>query len=666
MTWTIKYNGTEKSVSAWGLENLQRRRANLDIDTVAFIADGRNVDANALFAYGSTIEIFRDREQDGETFGEGTRWFYGRIQPWDRFGDGIRHSHNGTCVGPMWYLANRVFRQTVKAFNGFSIPDDPTSTPNPPITKTFNHIFLNQSIDTVAHPSGKLNWREQVIEAIEWAISCGDPIQIGNITPAFDVPIDEVKNITCLQVLQQMYRWCLDATFWFDYSTQPYPTLHCKRHSELTAVDLNLKAGNLIERFNIRERPDWKRPYVRLQYEQTNNGLTDIVEDIYPDPLPAGPPAGGLETTIDLKGWSVRRLSQRIRTEPYDVNDANWWKGKLKWLSDSQVESVALANVAPYTPSIVPRDGSTLNPLLIRELAPNGGQVADWMTEVVSQRVRAAAWFDVTLKNSTVKTKVAVHHDFVATNAESKVYTNGQGEIEQVGDPRPVGLAQEMWTATQALGAEGDVRLTLEDLPSVVDFGQKLNFTNADQAAWANLGALIQSIEDDVASGSSTIQFGAPQNLNAGELVELLQVARGRFNPSSLSIRGSGETVSAESELPDQTSEANSNSGAGQYQKHVTSNLQSDGNTTQIVHDAVGKEIIVQVVNVAGVRQQAEGFSSVARKVIKISDGTNSITLDLAALPAGVHDVKLREWLVPNNTNGNCDAKALFLSSERY
>ncbi len=73
----------------------------------------------------------------------------------------------------------------------------------------------------------KINTGQQIIEALNWArqaarheAMAAPPFQIGEVTPALDVPIDEVRDITCAEVIHKMLRWSPDAVCWFDYTTQ--------------------------------------------------------------------------------------------------------------------------------------------------------------------------------------------------------------------------------------------------------------------------------------------------------------------------------------------------------------------------------------------------------------------------------------------------------------
>ena len=150
---------------------------------------------------------------------------------------------NYRVAGPWWYLENLVFQQPYQnIFLGYSVAGDPTS---PAIFGQANssHLFLNQA--SVPNALQKITTGQQIIEAVNWAlkpfITAGitPPFQIGAVTPSADVPIDEVRDITCAEVIHKMLRWSPDAVTYFDYSTSP-PTFNCVRRADMTAVNLDL------------------------------------------------------------------------------------------------------------------------------------------------------------------------------------------------------------------------------------------------------------------------------------------------------------------------------------------------------------------------------------------------------------------------------------------
>lgn len=245
MNWTIAYNGTEKLLADWGLARLTRKLVSQGMDELTFQADGTAADAAPLFPHGATLTLWRDRATDsGGNFLGGTTWFQGLVVQVPRAGAPDSESVAYKAAGPWWYLENLTFQQAYQnIFLGYAVAGDPTTAIFGPANSS--HLFLNQA----AVPSAllKITTGQQIIEALNWALlpfvnaNVTPPFQIGAVTPAVDVPIDEVRDITCAEVIHKMLRWSPDAVTWFDYTTSP-PTFYCKRRSELTTVNLDVSA----------------------------------------------------------------------------------------------------------------------------------------------------------------------------------------------------------------------------------------------------------------------------------------------------------------------------------------------------------------------------------------------------------------------------------------
>jgi len=240
MIWTIEYNGGEKTLADWGLVNVTRTLLSQGLDTLTFTAAGAAADATGLFPFQAALTLHRNRAQNPDgSFSGGTPWFRGIVVQIPRHGAPESESMRYKVAGPWWYLENLVFQQPFRAFNGYTIPNDPNSPPLYIDSESDTHLFLNLAPINAPTPSGKINTGQQIIEALNWALKpfqtarVTPPFQVGSITPAMDVPIDEVRDITCAEVIHKMLRWSPDAVTWFDYTTSP-PTFNCKRRSELT------------------------------------------------------------------------------------------------------------------------------------------------------------------------------------------------------------------------------------------------------------------------------------------------------------------------------------------------------------------------------------------------------------------------------------------------
>jgi hypothetical protein len=245
MNWTIATNGVEKTLADWGLARLVRKLVSQGVDELTFQAPGAAADAAPLFAHGTTLILWRDRSVDSAgNFSGGATWFQGLVIQVPRSGAPNEESMTYRVAGPWWYLDNLTFQQAYQnIFLGFAVANDPTTAIYGPANSS--HVFLNQG--AVANALLKITTGQQIIEALNWAllpfvqVGVTPPFQIGTVTPTVDVPIDEVRDITCAEVIHKMLRWSPDAVTWFDYTTTP-PTFNCKRRADMATVNVDISS----------------------------------------------------------------------------------------------------------------------------------------------------------------------------------------------------------------------------------------------------------------------------------------------------------------------------------------------------------------------------------------------------------------------------------------
>jgi hypothetical protein len=246
MIWTIANSTTEKTLAAWGLSGVRRKLVSQGLDELTFRAAGQAIDAAPLFAYGSTVTLYRNRTQNPDgSFSGGTPWFTGLVTQTPSTGAPDSEDMDYVIAGPWWYLEHLVFQQPLRLITRFNVVDG-VATPVFNTTQTSTHLFLN--VAPVGYPSpnpspnaGMIHTGQQIIEALSWAlkpfVDAGSPLpfQIGTIAPAVFVPHDEVRDITCAEVIHKELRWTPDAVTWFDYTTMP-PTFNCARRADLPAA----------------------------------------------------------------------------------------------------------------------------------------------------------------------------------------------------------------------------------------------------------------------------------------------------------------------------------------------------------------------------------------------------------------------------------------------
>jgi hypothetical protein len=560
--FTLLYAGVEKSLADWGLDDLEFDWANLAPHYVTFTAGGRAIDAASIFPYGATVEIWKDRSYSSPaSYSGGSRWFYGRVEPWDLVGGGGREDQIGRLVNPWWYLEHIIYKMVY------------TQTQNNVVSQyVSSRVILNILFNPATAQPEQVNTGAQITAALAWAIANGAPITIGKIAPWAYPATDFQKNITCAEVIHKMWRIESDFCVVWDYTTLPYPTIHCLKGSTanldpslnesqksqlvLSPVNIDLNAGNWLDKVHIKPRPDWQMSYVNIDYDQINRSGSQeylaLGNDHYPDPIPNDTESRfrGVDLYFDLAGAKVAssQESGTITTAPFDITLLAQWQ---KWKHELNAPNIKSAVIIKPGSNPPPDANHPVPAIVSRELDANGDPVAyngansnelldgnycDWMgnapLNISAQKVRAAAWVLLTLQDGSKKFK-QVSCDFTAISLNTAGVATEKfvntSNVQEYAEPQPVGLARAIYLAWQSLAAEGSITSIEEDLAGLIGFGNCLNFLTPLQPAWAALNAVVQTISGSARRGVTNVRFGAPLHLTAAQLVDLLRVTRFRI-----------------------------------------------------------------------------------------------------------------------------------------
>ncbi|HBY60588.1 MAG TPA: hypothetical protein DEH78_12255 [Solibacterales bacterium] len=506
--WTLEYASVTKTLAAWGLVGLTRRRVNQGIDTVTFRHDGVAFDGTPIFAYGATIKIFRDA----------VKWFEGRVDQVPRYGSMSEEGMQYVIAGPWWYLEHLVYQQGWNVNNGAGL------------------TVLNKSRVLLFHTitGAKLNAGEQIADVLEYAATtAAKPIAYDDTDfPPVNPPTDEAQDLVCAEVIRRALRWAPDAVTWWDYSTTP-PTFHCAQRPNLDAASLAITA---LSGLQIQSRDDIVVPAVYLKFERTDTydgqPYLSVSEQKAPNDSVTGLEDNAIVATVQLEGGSVQSVTAAVEVETPAPATAAWWQSKLSWLANDKItiEAVTEASRTSSLPRILTR-----------------GQLAAWMTDsggnpitaaedTISARMRYSVYSAAT---KTADQKLAEFDEVftfraIATNATTGSYSAIESAL--VGESAPEGLAQYIYDAVSVLHWEGGLTVTQQDVDSSVDLmGKLLNLTGGN-AAWLTMNALVQETINNVDSGTTQISFGPPRYLGLGDIIQLLRMTRFRrlyINPAT-------------------------------------------------------------------------------------------------------------------------------------
>lgn len=559
--WKLKNSGVEKEVHQWGIDDLELSRTSWSDDTLQLLLDGRRVDAALVFPVRSEVIV---RRYDN---GVATVWFRGHVRRMQYSGSGNAESQQYAVAGPWWFLKERTFNQLYYTYKGSGAASDPANYE----AKYLARIFLCQAVNIYGAAIGYLNTGAQLREILEWArkpfVDAGQtpPFQIGNIGIAVNAPVDEVKNITCAEAARKMFRWSPDSVAWFDYSTTP-PTFHCQPRAALTPVTVDTGTTQLA----IVPEYERLRTFVRLQYEISSeiDGVSYLgtVVDQWPNPLPATPEDSfhGLEQVIDLRGPRESKITASIAVQAIDTASNDWWLSNLPHYA----RAVATGKITSFVVnqakvSVVATTEGEEFIALPNQLLPNSGSLCAWMG-VQHQRQKAHSEVDIVFSDGSKLTKT-VSVPMTATDAITKKYEQITGRDS--GDPIPQNLARQLYEANSVLHYKGSVAFERQEIGKAGGLGNTLNLAGLNPA-WADMGAVIQSVTERVNKGSTRLQFGWPEHLMAGDYIDLLRVTRNRSAESCLSSR-----------LGDNSTGLNVDVGSAQAEEHAGTAEHSAGST---------------------------------------------------------------------------------------
>ena len=289
--WTVSCQGVTTSAARAGVTGMTRHRASQAMDTCVLRFDGRAFDAAPPFPFGATVVIARG----------GMTWFVGRVTSVPSSGDGRGETQTCELSGPWWYLAHLVCQQLWTLRGGAA-------------TAFLSRLILGQGSDGSALTTGQV-----ITAALQYAIDAGAPLAIGTVEPAVTAPWEEVKDITCAEVIRRALQWTPDYVAWFDYATAPVPTFHCRARADLPAATLRVGAPPLAAVRGLTARYDLLAPAVVFHYETSRQAGGQAQTDVVTDAAPAGATGrefGAVVGTIPLRGGAGIVLSQRVVTQP--------------------------------------------------------------------------------------------------------------------------------------------------------------------------------------------------------------------------------------------------------------------------------------------------------------------------------------------------------------
>ena len=619
-------SGPLMSLASLGIEDAVYDLNSMAADVFTFTVGGLDFDASALWPYGQLVALYRPDKT--------TRAFFGRVEPWTREGRPAAQNQMGRLVNPWWYFAHKIYEQQ------FKLLLDPTH--NTFNTYTSPRVVLNILYDAVKG-FANVSTGAQITDAVNWAILKGAPVKLGVVDPATMPYSNFQKGITVEDVIKMMFRLEPDFVVDWDYTTTPFPTVHFRKLTSMTPAIIDLTDASIMDLVKIRERPDWQRTYVKINYDQTNTFSGQQYLQLYSEwcsaaglgynlngttggaalPADVATTFGGVDLYVDLTGANTTSQTAEMASQPFDITSAAQW---IKWRSELAAPDItgvqivnAPTNGISQMPTTAPLDeyDANGNPVAydascVYEIVD--GAWADWMIDpntklaTNSQRVRVSAYAIVTRNKGTggsTQSEIKfLTHDLTVVNTNTKgIFQNFSSNPPPTAyaEAIPGGLSQSMWNSWQNLAIEGEINDTEvvcgsngAHLPNgstgPLTRSMRLNFEAAGAAGnnWAKINAMIQHISGTLATGHSQVQFGAPLHLTGHELIDAVRVTRFRASTIDLNYLFGGALPSSQAiRAPRKTHARHSQGSSPQPQIHVISQniAPTAGTDPVIVHD---------------------------------------------------------------------------------
>ena len=585
---TLEYDGVEKSLAGWGIaeEGCVKRVANLEADTFRVAVPMADVFDEPIWPFEGVVIIRSGRASATglpDSFSGGAIEFQGKrlLHVVDGRPDFEGVFYN--FAGPWYDVHNCPYQQLSAWWLGVG---DGTG-----VDLSSDVLLFFQLVD--GHYA-QVTTKVQIFDALQHVL---DQYALQGLAAPFSVDLDDVdvnvplptypmQDVKCSEVIEYCLRPSPDARVWFDYSVSP-PAVRVMSQGNCTPVTVALGDGVSHESLRIVARPDLQARSVVCFFKQTNR--VDDASWQKKTKQKHGPhgadsaldPDGGLRVlvqTVDLQGFSVSNVYGELVTLPV-TNDLAFWQVVVPELRSTQVRNFAVLGGM----TVVDDDGNVVSLAAYPNALMDGSSICPWMTlagvaPITGRRVTITA--DVTYKLYNVEgtggSRTATNGQFLEWFPSKRlswrgIITNGitdnYTKISEIvsAEEIPTGLAEMIYTSLATLQYEGDVSLVQAEISGGLHMGNTLNLSGG-VAAWATMGAQIQSIAKDFGTGKTVVEIGPSKFLAAGDLTQLFLINRLRRvyqNPSArVTGRASGSDNSVS--LGKNSAKENSNTGLDQ------------------------------------------------------------------------------------------------------
>ena len=560
---SITINGQEPSV--FGIINdgiiLSTRALGMSVLTLQVTA--QKYDSDLPFQHGDSLTLELDNQ----------RVFKGTVELVPR---SMRSESEGWryMVHDAWeHLDNLIFQERRNYLSGTVEMEGDQDPELNTVEQWIAHVIF-QAEETLG---------DRIRRVLEYAITAGVDIQIGDISPGIQWYRSEYKAQTCGQMLRDMMRLMEDHTCWIDH-TQDTPTFNMRPSAALPVITYDVTAGSPNVLHEITELETQNVPGVVLQYERPvtidSRNQTEITYDIAPADLDVTQ-IGVLIEPIPVEGSNVQSEYAPITTETIPQSDAEaddikeWWINQTPELANiAHTHGVeALRDILNIPQFSVPADNVVAHNITVVDdgierpepINPNStpvtqtldpqdypryiieGSLPEWAGRRF-RRVRATSTLAVRVDvieaiiNDELRTQMMEIFNLPKTYEDTDYLTaNFAGEVTgtnartrtyprtvtfDLGEEIPIGIAQDLLTQLNLRRYSGSFATVAQESDIIARIGHRIQFTGSDRPEWDAMSEIIQEVTYDFTKGRTSITFGPPELLGATDLIERRRATR--------------------------------------------------------------------------------------------------------------------------------------------
>lgn len=276
--WTIKNGGVERTLDAWGVRDPVLVRRSYRADDFTFSVPRKDVLQPATFADESEIILKRD----------GVPQFIGKVV-YSSAEYALGAEVDRYLIQNAWYDLDRlVYQQQRCLWNG---PFSATTT------QLSSQVVLGQTTNGGRY----VTTTAAMAAVVTFALTKSVPIVAGLTIGGVDFPVEEVRDLTCGEVIRRLAAYTPDSVTWVDYSTG-VQVLNFARRASLTPVTIDLISSGYLEAWEIRKRVDLVPKGVRFDFigGETMPSSGQVMTRITTQQAGTSDLPGSIVATIDL------------------------------------------------------------------------------------------------------------------------------------------------------------------------------------------------------------------------------------------------------------------------------------------------------------------------------------------------------------------------------